>query len=160
MKLIPLTQGQFAMVDDEDYEGVAQFKWYAKRYPRTWYAMRGTGKDVNGSVIILRMHHFILGSRNMVDHRDHDGLNNQKFNLRHCTQAQNLQNTIAPRNNKSGYKGVYQHSNGKAWIANISSGDKCKYLGIFYDPVEAAKAYDRAAIEKWGEFANPNFKCL
>lgn len=158
MKTISLSNGQHALVDDADFDRVSAKKWYAKRAGKsTHYALSTNGIDKRGYPKIVRMHHFVLGVASVVDHKDGNGLNNQRDNLRPCAKFQNQGNLGTPAHNTSGYKGVYRHSNGRAWIANISQNNRCVYLGIFYDPVEAAKSYDEAARKYFGEFAKTNF---
>lgn len=104
-----------------------------------------------------KMHRLILGVTNpkiKIDHRDGNGLNNQRHNLREATQAQNLANS-RPRSGSSRFKGVTFRSPDK-WIAQISKDGKHTYLGIFRDEFDAATAYNFAAIEMFGEFARLN----
>ena len=96
--------------------------------------------------------------RQEIDHQDGNGLNNQKFNLRICSHAQNMQSRGLPRNNKSGYKGVYWCKREKRWISLIGVGGNQKTLGRFFCIIRAAKAYDSAAEKYFGEFACTNFK--
>ena len=91
------------------------------------------------------------------DHINGDGLDNRKQNLRICTHAENLRNRRLGKNNTSGYKGVSWHKLHKLWYAHISHNKKLMSLGYFKDKEEAAKAYDRKAIELFGEFAKLNF---
>jgi hypothetical protein len=151
MKNIPLTQGFVALVDDADYERVSSHKWYIKidRRKRTKYAVGAAG---------VRMHRFILGLSAgpvpQVDHRDHDGLNNQRENLRVCTHGQNRSNTRKAKGT-SQYKGV--HLDSSKWIAMLKSSGRTKYLGTFTSELDAALAYDAAARVAFGEFACTNF---
>lgn len=159
-KMIPLTQGKHAQVDDQDFERLSRWAWYAvknKRH-RTWYAVRS---GLNGSQI--RMHREILGVTSPeieVDHRDGDGLNNQRFNLRECTQHQNKFNRGLFRSNTTGYKGVvfvkYNNRSYK-YRAQLRLNKKLLYFGFYDTPEEAARAYDAAAKECFGEFARLNF---
>lgn len=160
MKEIPLTQRKVALVDDVDYEWLIKWKWYAikKTKRKTWYAARMQGGSRKNRKVIY-MHKEIIGRVPglEVDHRDGDGLNNQRENLRHCTLAQNQQNKGRYSNNTSGYKGVYKIKERDSWTASIRVNRSPVYLGIFKDPVEAAKAYDEAAVQNFGEFARLNF---
>jgi hypothetical protein len=157
MKKIKLTQGKFAIVDDEDFEFLNQFKWYAKRDRTTFYAVRNGGKRPNR--VMVQMHRVIMNCPDImaVDHLDSNGLNNQKSNLRVCTEADNHRNQKMPSNNTSGYKGVVWHESTKRFTAQICVNSKQIYLGSFGVGEEAAKAYDDAAIKYRGEFARLNF---
>ena len=102
MREIPLTQGKTALVDDEDYEGLSQFRWFAHKNGKTFYAARSMNPG------IVKMHRFILGvvdPKIEVDHEDCNGLNNQRSNLRRATHGENQHNRGLYRNNPSGYKG-------------------------------------------------------
>ena len=153
-KKIPLTQGKFAIVDDEDYERVNQYKWCAfKSAYGVYYAMRFENKKN------IPMHRFILGlgdKKILVDHIDCDGLNNTKSNLRESTHAQNGRNRGKQANNTSGYKGVFWNKGAKKWIPAIRVDKKMIALGCFDCKIEAAKAYNEAAIKYHGEFARLN----
>ena len=143
-----------ALVDDEDYEYLNQWKWYALRGGNTFHVVRNNGsRHPQGKIW---MHRVILKPLpNMtIDHIDHNGLNNQKSNLRVCTKAQNLCN-IKPRG-KLKYLGVSM-CYGK-YRAQIRHNNKVRHLGMFDTEIEAAQAYDRAALELHGEFTNLNFK--
>ena len=154
MKEIKLTQGKVALVDDEDFEYLNQFKWYASKIDNTYYACRcqRIGKIHKKYMI----HRVIMNTpANMVtDHIDHNGLNNQKNNLRICTTAQNQMNKL-PQNK---YKGVYfdKRKNHTYIKASIKLGGKLKHLGFFNTDKDAAIAYNIKARELFGEFANLN----
>lgn len=159
MKEIQLTQGKVALVDDADFEWLNQFKWYAA-YQRTgahWYAQR---RESSASSRKLLMHRVILDVDDPmleVDHKDRNGLNNTRANLRQATRAQNQQNGILPRNNTSGYKGIYLDKRRGKWQAKIRYNGKQHYIGQFDGPEAAARAYDAAARKHFGEFARCNF---
>jgi len=159
MKLIPLTQGKFAMVDDSDFEWLNQWKWYALKSHNTWYAVRNIETGVDGKQERLYMHRIILSIDNPKtkgDHRDHDGLNNQRENLRLCTDAQNQANRRSSANGTSKYLGVSWYSRDKVWKAQINKYGKTNHLGYFKNEIDAAIAYNNAAKKLHGEFANLN----
>jgi len=160
-RLIPLTQGQFAIVDEEDFDRLSQFKWYAFKRPNTFYARRVVGYSSKWQSIYELMQHTVLRSRAMNDHKDRNGLNNCKDNLRPCTIVQNAGNSGMRPNNSSGFKGVSDSGRrtGRKWIVYLRGAGRTPvgYVGSFADPVEAAKAYDVAARKKYGEFAVLNF---
>lgn len=154
MKTIPIHGGKNAQVDDEAFDGLSAFKWHLSD---SGYAVRADYSS--GSLKIVRMHRQIFGAREgqLIDHRDGDRLNNQIANLRLCSRAENLMNQQPLRGTTSRFKGVYWlKANGK-WRAKIKANGKCICLGLFTDEIEAAKAYDRAAILHFGDFARPNF---
>lgn len=149
--MIELSSNKIAMVDDEDYERLSRFKWSATGTGALWYAYR------RQDGVHLRMHRYILGAEKgeEVDHRDGDGLNNQKYNLRRCTHAQNHYN-CASRRGTSRFRGVYWSKREQRWFAKISPGGRTLSLGTFYDEISAAGAYNLAALKHYGEFARLN----
>lgn len=154
MKEIQLTQGLIALVDDEDYERLNQFKWHASKHGCTFYANRK--KIVNKLHRCESMHWLVMGGK-FVDHIDGNGLNNQKSNLRFCTNSQNAMNKRMPKCKSSQYKGVTFVKRDKNWRANIRKDGKLIHIGKFQIEEQAAKAYDTAAKEHFGEFAYLNF---
>jgi len=159
-KRIQLTLNKFAIVDDEDHEWLNKNVWYAHKQGNTYYAKRTT--SVNNHVIIVHMHREVLGlgvdnGSDYVDHIDRNGLNNQRSNLRICTKSQNGISRPAQSNNTSGYKGVTWDKTRKKWKAQIMLNQKGIFIGRFNTPEEAATAYDKKAIEIFGEFAYTNF---
>ena len=158
MKHIKLTQGKYALVDDEDYSELIKYKWYANHRHGIWYAYTNirTGK----SRITISMHRFLLNPPKgiQVDHRDHNGLNNRRTNIRICTHAQNIQNQRRKQGSKtSRYKGVFWNKKESYWYVQIKQNGKKLNLGSFLNEIEAAKIYDKKAEELFGEFANTNF---
>lgn len=170
MKLIPLSiksktlKGKyFAMVDDEDYEYLNIFYWSVKKSTKTMYSGR-YAQNCNVKTFIY-MHRLILGvtdSKIFVDHKDHDGLNNQRSNIRVATPSENKKN-VQPHG-KSKYLGVNldrftkKNKEYSYWRAQIFLNGKNKNLGRFNSETDAAKRYDSAAKFYHGDFANLNFK--
>jgi hypothetical protein len=153
---IPLTQGKFAIVDPDDYSRLCRHKWFAAKSRLTFYAVRSSRKG--SKRYRLHMHRDVLKAPDdmFVDHINRNGLDNRRANLRLATCAQNAWNADSTRG-YSGYKGVWMDKKRGLWRAAIFCGGKKKYLGYFSDKREAAKAYDRAAIQYHGQFASLNF---
>lgn len=155
MKRIPLTKGYFALVDDDDFIALRGFKWYAVVPPKghTVYAARtvylGGGRNTS-----VYMHCSILGVTG-VDHKDSNGLNNQRYNLRPASQSQNLANQRKTRG-VSRFKGVVWVKARNRWQAQISVQGKRKFLGRFDCETDAAIAYNDAASKAFGEYARLN----
>jgi hypothetical protein len=156
---IPLTQGKFAIVDPDDYFWLSKRKWYAVKGALTFYAVGTVFKEGKGHR--LHMHRDVLNVAEgmVVDHINHNGLDNRKANLRPATAAQNAW-SAARRRGPSGYKGVSFDKKRRLWRASIAYCGKREFLGHFSDKREAAKAYDRAAIKYHGQFASLNFPDL
>jgi hypothetical protein len=158
---IPLTQGQFAIVDVDDYEKLADFKWFAVKYGRCFYAER-KGKSQTGKhkICNIKMHRQILNPPDglYVDHINHNGLDNRKANLRIVTMVQNSWNARKQFGNfSSQYKGVTWSKTSRKWKAHIGFLGERIYIGCFDDEQSAARAYDAKAKELFGEFAYLNF---
>ena len=158
MKEIPLTKGQVAIVDDEDYEGLNKYKWHASwnESARTFYARRATG--VNGKQEYIYMHREIMGAgkAQRVGHRDFDGLHNWRENLQLCTYAQSRHYQRKRRDSAYPYKGIGCTASGSFW-ARIAIGGVPVSLGVFKSAEDAARAYDEAAVHHYGRFAITNF---
>jgi hypothetical protein len=169
LKEIKLTKGYAALVDDADYEWLSQYNWRAhpdKRKDGTIkniYADRKVGKKEGLKTQKQAMHRAIVGVTSPdveVDHKDGNGLNNQRYNLR-STENQNQHNAKLRKDNTSGFKGVHWllFPNGKdgRWVTRIQVKGKRVVIGCFTDPMKAACAYDMAAVKYFGEFAHCNF---
>lgn len=158
MKKIQLTQNKVALVDDSDFELVNQHKWHALKDGNTFYA-RSYNKSINGISQYIWMHRLILGITNpkiQVDHKDRDGLNNQRDNIRPSSYRQNRANGRKNINGTSKYLGVSWKAQNQKWVSQIVANGKKKYLGYFDNEIEAAKIYNIAAKLYHKEFANLN----
>lgn len=145
MKEIILKSGEKALVDDEDYELLNKFKWQYQ----LGYAVRN---------IKVYMHRDIIKTEEGLetDHINGNKLDNRKENLRKVTQSQNQANRKKGKNKSSIYKGVIWHKRRNHWLAQITINRKKIYLGSFNNEIDAAKAYNEAAIKYFGEFARLN----
>lgn len=155
----PLGNGKWAITNLHNADKVFGFAWSAKKSHRTFYAV-ASGAAVNRKQPFLQMHRVIAGAKGLeqVDHIDGNGLNNRDDNLRIATNQQNQQNRkkATGRVCSSQFKGVcFEKSSGK-WMAQIGTGGKHKKLGRFINEIDAARAYDSAAKEYFGEFASYN----
>ncbi len=139
------------MVDDEDFEYLSKYKW---TYHHKNYAIRYDYS--NSQKKFLLMHRVIMKAKKgqIVDHKDGNGLNNSKDNLRFCTSSGNMQNSKLAVNNTSGYKGVFGKEN--SWRASVGKNGKRYWLGTFKNKIDAVKAYNLKAKELHGEFARLN----
>jgi len=150
-KEILLTQGKVAIVDDEDYELVSQWTWSANHSKKRWYAIR--------KQLPRHMHTLIMGSPKGldVDHKDRNGLNNVRSNLRLATRSQNMMNHGKQSNNVSGYKGVIWDKEREKWRAQTKTNGKFIVIGRYKTAEEAARAYDKFVRTIFGDFAWINF---
>jgi len=156
-KEIILTQGKVAIVDNEDYDYLNQFKWYASNKNGKFYVQKKITVSKNKTTCIS-MHRFIMKPNKgmVIDHLDGNPLNNKKNNLRICTHAENMRNSKIRINNKSGYKGVSYQENSNNYRASIRFNNIKINIGDFIDPIDAARAYNAAALKYHGEFAHLN----
>jgi hypothetical protein len=149
---------QTARIDDEDFERVSPLKWKLEQRGSKQYAVHYP--DANDPTNKLRMHRLIVGARSdaVVDHIDGDGLNNQRVNLRVCTQRENNHNRRKVEGGTSRFKGVsFAKGRKKCWRAQIRDGEKSQCLGYFKTEEGAARAYDAVARARFGEFPWLNF---
>jgi hypothetical protein len=158
MKRIPLTKGKEALADDQDYEYLMQWKWYPARSGshNKLYARRNLPRadQRHGS---CKMHKIVAERMGLpdccIDHKDGNGLNNQRSNLRPATNAQNLWNRAKQKNNTSGYKGVSWDASRGKWMAQLKCQGRKVLHRRFADKIEAAQAYNETALKYFGEFA-------
>lgn len=142
-----------ALIDLDDVDKVKNIKWHRSELQRNTYYCLSNDSEWK------RIHRLIMGVTDkniIVDHINHNGLDNRKSNLRVCTNNQNICNCLTPKNNKSGHKGVYWSGERKKWCAQISINNKTKSLGRYNTIEEAIEAREKAAKEYYGEFANEN----
>ncbi len=173
MKKIELTQGKFSLVDDENYNWLNQYKWYANKKGNTYYAKRqitirsgNKQKNIKQKQKMILMHREIVERKlnrqlrkdEDIDHINGDGLDNTEKNLRICDSSKNGGNRKKQKGTTSIYKGVCFYKNSKKWMSSIELNQKQKHLGYFNNEIDAAKAYDKAAKELFGEFARLNFE--
>jgi len=162
---IPLSQGKVALVSPEDYHFLIQHKWCARASKHNHYAVRSIPSNTKFKCTTIPMHRVIL-SRMVgcellrTEHCDHisgNGLDNRRENLRICTNAENSRNRKSQRGSSSQYKGASWRKDSEKWQSNIQVDGKTLYLGCFTSEVQAAKAYDAAALKHFGRFAKTNF---
>lgn len=160
MKTIPLTRGHVALVDDEDFEMLSEWTWCLTGSGA--YVVRYAGNSRQPGRRVIRMHRQILGltigDGVEVDHINGDGLDNRRRNLRPCSHAENLANMkqhVCAESSQ--FKGVLWRTDRSKWSAKIAPNGRAIALGCFDSEMDAAGAYDRAALEHFGEFARLNF---
>lgn len=152
-RFIPLTRGKFAIVDAEDFNELSKHKWQAACSRKKWCVMKAKPTRL--------MHRFIIKptKEQEIDHRNGNGLDNRKANLRICTHIQNMQNLKPRKGISSPYKGVSWKKQYKKWCVRIQLNGKSTFLGYFNNEIAAAVAYDTAAIKLLdSEFAYLNFQ--
>lgn len=155
MKILKLSQGKYTIVDDADFEWLNQWKWYASKQGKAFYAVR---HDIerDGKCLRIPMHRLIMNTpKGMVtDHIDGNTLDNRRVNLRACTNKENVRNRVSlDKRNKSGVTGVsFKKSNGK-WVGNIMVDKKQIHLGLFENIEKAIEARREAEIKYFGAFA-------
>lgn len=145
--------GMVALVDDEAYDMVSKFRWYPDNQRGTFYARRHTRKGECGQMSRLVCP---VTDGKFVDHINRNTLDNRRENLRECTKAENCRNA-AKYQGANRFKGVYFNKESGRHMARIMLAGKRVFLGLFESDVDAAKAYDVAAVKLHGAFARPNF---
>lgn len=155
MKKIKLTKNKYALVDDEDYNRINKYKWYTLKTKTNYYAMRDNRNSKRTKGFVIGMHREIINcpKNKEVDHIDHNGLNNQKSNLRICTEKQNHYNCrLQKTNNTSGYKGVSWNKDHNKWRVRINKNNKEILIGRYDNKINAINAYNKAAKKYYGKF--------
>lgn len=159
-RTIPLTQGYEAIVDADDYDMIMQWKWSAQRVQGGVRAVRSgpRGKHIEKREV-FKMHRVIMSAPTgtIVDHINHDMLDNRKSNLRICTAKENSRNRRSAIGSKSRYIGVNWSNRYRKWEARLKIGGRSLWFGRYTEECDAARAYDAAAVIHYGEFANLNF---
>jgi len=157
---IRMAQPQYAKVGPDDYERLRGYEWLSKKGKNSFYARRRVPTGKAGKETLVYMHQEVIKVPDgmVVDHINHDGMDNREANLRAATYSQNL----CHRKKRSGanyskYKGVSWKKVNRKWVARIGFEKKEIHLGYFHSEIDAAKAYDRAAIKYHGKFASLNF---
>lgn len=166
MKIIPVKIRNFrasvpAFIDDQDHDFLSAFVWYVDPGTSTLYARKMESRRKGGSwkTKSVSMHRLIVNAPRGkdVDHINGNGLDNRRANLRICSRKENLGNQRVRTNNTSGFKGVYWHNRAKKWCAQITENEHGRHQGLFQTKEEAARAYDLAAKNLYGDFAKLNF---
>ena len=154
MAEIELPCGRKFLIDDADLPLLEGYNLYARKVRDIVYVNAlpkvGSGKKR------LPLHKVITGYRR-TDHKNGDGLDNRRENLRPCTHAENMRNSRKKSTAKNPFKGVFWHAAAGRWMAQIKVDLRAIYGGLFDDPEAAARAYDALAVEHHGEFARLNF---
>jgi hypothetical protein len=155
-KQIPLTQGQFAIVDDEFFEELNKYKWHLEDDGRGHkYAVRKV--NMGRQILELSQCKFNEKNREICDHKNRDTLDYRLENLRTTNDSKNHANSKMHKNNTSGFRGVSWHKRDQVWQAYIKQDFKILCLGYHKNVEDAARAYDEKAREVYGEFAQLNF---
>jgi len=149
---VPLTKGYTAIIDADDAWLVCGWNWCANVFKNTVYAARG--EVTTGKKKTIALHRVITSAPDAlhVDHRNGDGLDNRKSNLRLVTRSQNMSNRRVNQNNTSGFKGVSWNKRKSKWQSQIQQNRSRKRLGYFHTPEEAHAAYCEASARLHGEF--------
>lgn len=155
MKSIQLTRGQVAIVDDEDFEWLSKWKWHynPRQYTGPGYAERSAINPITKRNSTICMHRAIMGfpKGKLIDHKNGNGLDNTRSNLRLATFSENSRHRKYPSTSTTGLKGVHRSSKNK-YRARIRMGGKLVSLGTFTNPEDAREAYLKKAKPLHGEF--------
>lgn len=144
--------------DDEDYNELIKYKWFANFLKNTGsYYARTNVRLPNGKMTLKSPAQILFGDYDgCCDHINHDTLDNRRENLRICTTSQNNMNRTKSANKSSTYKGVCWYYRSNKWMARIKHNDTRYHLGYFEDEIDAARAYNKKAVELFGPFAKLN----
>lgn len=167
MKKIKTTNGYTFLVDDEDYERVKKYNWYCAKLKKDYLSIQAckyTKGTKNKGCTTIRLSRYIMNvtdKTQIVDHINHDTLNNCKYNLRVCTTKENTRNKTSQKESSSKFLGVHKYEpkdrkNYTCFKAAIQINGKSMHLGTFKTENEAAVAYNNKATELFGQFANLN----
>ena len=137
---------EFIIVDDEDFDRIKPYKWRINN--------GSIQAVVNGKLEMLS--NFIMGTNRTIDHKDRNPFNNQRENFRFCNNSLNRANSKLNKSNTSGFRGVSWHKISKKWRATIRQNGYHTHIGYYHSKKEAALAYNKKAIEIFGEFAYQN----
>lgn len=158
MREVQLTRGLVALIDDDDFPVIAPFTWQAVICDRRLYARRTVPVVERRGGSSCQYMHALLTGWPLVDHINGDGLDNRRANLRSATPAQNVRNARKRSTaSSSRFKGASLYRRTGRWRAYIDVGGKEQHLGYFATEIDAARAYDAAALHHFGEFARLNF---
>lgn len=153
----------YILLDDSDYDLINQWTWHIKKDHNVLYARRNYWINVDGvkKCKSVLLHRILLNENDpkvLIDHKDHNGLNNQRINLRRCSTCENLRNKKSELGSSSRFLGVTYRKESNTWEASIKDVrvGKRKYIGRFQTEQQAAAAYNLYAETIFGEFANPN----
>lgn len=151
--------GHPVLIDDEDVDRVSKHSWVVRHRGRASYVVPKSMKMAMAKTGHSALHRFILSAEKgtIVDHKNRNGLDNRRENLRICSLNENAANRRSPLRSKSGFKGVTYHKQSGKWQGAIKINGKHVHLGLFDSAEDAAKAYDARAHEAHGEFACLNF---
>lgn len=162
MIIIPIkskTYGEHnVFIDGEDFDKIKEYTWCLSKIGNCFYACSGLYDKKTKKKTTIHMHRIIMDTSKdyIIDHVNGNALDNRKENLRICSNAENLRNRKKQKNTSSIYKGVCFDKRDKKWRASIRLNNKLMYIGLFDTQTQAAKAYNKAAVENFGEFARLN----
>jgi len=141
MKKIKLTQGKYALIDNEDYDRINQYKWFTRKDGQNFYAVKKL-YILNGKRRNVSMHQIIMGNtpkNKEIDHIDRNGLNNQKKNLRFVTHQENMVNQRVRTTNKTGFRGIDYNKQHQKYRVRIMLNGKSIFMGYFKNLKDAVK---------------------